>query len=158
MPTAQYTALANVTLASAAATVTFSSISQSYKDLFLVIQATFSSAPNDVLMIFNGDSSSSYPVVEVRGESTVGTSAFSRNGIFIMYASNTTQVQVRCNIMDYAATNKHKSVLTRFEKPDVQTNMSASRWPSTSAITSLVLDCQTSDWAAGSTFALYGVK
>jgi hypothetical protein len=57
-----YTALANVTLGSSAASVTFSSISQSYRDLVLVITAT-TSAVDNAFIRFNSDSGSNYNIV-----------------------------------------------------------------------------------------------
>jgi len=49
-----YVPLANLTLGSSAASVTFSSISQAYKDLVLVIEAT-TSALDVAIIRFNSD-------------------------------------------------------------------------------------------------------
>jgi hypothetical protein len=59
-------------------------------------------------------------------------------------------------IMDYSATDKHKSALTR----TTHTSQSvvealASRWANTAAITSLAVSGGT--FNVGSTFALYGI-
>jgi hypothetical protein len=60
--------------------------------------------------------------------------------------------------MDATATDKHKTVLGRFSnmgRPEV--GMSAARWPSNSAITSITVLNPGSSFDAGTNFSLYGV-
>jgi hypothetical protein len=54
------TPLANITLGSAAASVTFSSIAATYKDLYLVAQTGLSSAGQTVNVQFNNDTGANY--------------------------------------------------------------------------------------------------
>jgi hypothetical protein len=61
-------------------------------------------------------------------------------------------------ISDYAATDKHKSVLVRSDRANQLTAMAAARWANTSAITNITIDALGSNFAAGSTFRLLGVS
>jgi hypothetical protein len=159
------TPLANITLGSAQNTVTFSSISQSYRDLILIYQGQASSySGNAPSMRFNSDSSVAYPCVLMTGN---GTSTFSSLTGFTWinisdadYLSPNTQQLITVQIMDYSATDKHKSTLSRANNPGQGVNVNAGRWPSTSAITTITLAIAFggSNFNAGSTFALYGVS
>jgi hypothetical protein len=63
-------------------------------------------------------------------------------------------------IMDYSATDKHKTVL--FESGsgvDAELYVSAGRWASTSAVTSVTLkDNQVRPLQTGTTISLYGIE
>jgi len=156
-----YTALANVTLGSSAASVTFSSISQAYRDLVLVSTGTATSNSWQVSMRFNSDSGSNYTDVYMLG---TGSSALSASGTFSaidisFFRSSVTSGAT--NIFDYSATNKHKTLLTRYDNASDATVARASRWANTAAITSFVLfngSGGSEQFAAGTTFALYGVS
>jgi len=161
MPTPQYTALANITLGSSAASVTFSSISQSYRDLVLIAQIGGTTG-NYALAYLNGNTTSSnYSVVWMRGTgsaagSSAGATSLLDTGIGTDGASLGTNFMM--NIMDYSATDKHKTVLTRFNTTSDSVWAITSRFASTSAVTSVTLNLFSGSFASGSTFALYGVK
>jgi len=162
MPTPTYTPLANVTLGSAAASVTFSSISQSYRDLVLVCVPALVSGTNGMGARFNSDSGSNYSYVFAAGDgSTTWTAAGTQTQIAMtVYADLTTTLGTTIstlNIMDYSATDKHKTVLVRDSKASIGTSMTANRWANTSAITSIVLTPNSGSFATGSSFALYGI-
>lgn len=155
MPTSTFTPLANLTLGSSAATVTFSSISGSYRDLVLVAMIYTTSGGSSVSFTFNSDTTAAnYPRVYMYGTgSTAGSGSISdRNA----GAGETAGVQHTLNIMDYSATDKHKTTLIRYDYAAGITLAQAMRWANTSAITSLQLGTSSS-FAAGSTFALYGI-
>ena len=159
MPTSTYTPLANLTLGSTASSVTFSSISQSYRDLILVINAPMSSGGVFGYLRFNGDSGSNYSAVRMFGS---GSSAGSDTGLIGASAINFSEFYVEqnittVNIMDYTATDKHKTVLSRANAPSNYVFGIAGRWANTAAITSLTISTSSSTWAAGGTFALYGI-
>lgn len=101
-------------------------------------------------MQLNG-SSSSFSWVSMRGDgssinSTTGTGAIIGFGL---------AGQSLTQIMDYSVTDKHKTILTRFDYASNGTNARALRWANTSAITSITLDSNT--YPAGFTVALYGI-
>jgi hypothetical protein len=60
-------------------------------------------------------------------------------------------------VMDYSATDKHKTSLVRSGESVDGTEAWVSRWPSTSAINSILLYTGSNSFTAGSTFALYGI-
>jgi hypothetical protein len=159
MATSAITALASLTLATTQATVTFSSISGAYRDLYLVINNTNTASAANLRMTVNSDSGANYPyiVMEGDGASVVATSNTALNYLLIG-VSQTTATMQRIQIMDYSATDKHKSVLIRSDYPAGATDAIAVRWANTAAITSLVVFPGASSFAAGSTFTLYGVS
>jgi hypothetical protein len=156
-----YTALANVTLGSSATTVTFSSISQAYRDLVLVITPIVSAAGNSILMQFNSDTGANYSRVTMSGNGST-TSSFSNNGLTsisptVVGVDNTSTISIT-SIFDYSVSDKHKSVLIRSDASSYGTGAAAHRWANTSAITSIVFTTNATSISAGSTFALYGVS
>jgi hypothetical protein len=156
MPTPTYTPLATVTLGSSASSVSFASIPASYRDLIVVGDYTGSTVAL-VLMTFNGDSSN-LSAVEMGANS--GSGVFSGTATNInfgaIYGSN--KMTLITQIMDYSATDKHKTVLRRGNNAQQsELNAAAGRWASTAAITSIALTCNSGTFSSGSTFNLYGV-
>lgn len=156
MPTATYIALANTTLTSAASSVTFSSIPATYRDLVLVV--TYNSVNEFILAEFNADSGNNYPFVEMwangTGPANSGTGTVS--GAYIGYSAQNVQQQGIIHIMDYSATDKHKTCLAR-SGAGFSLAAVASRWTNTNAITSVKVKAQLGNFAIGNTFALYGI-
>lgn len=155
-----WTPLANLTLTGTASSVTFSSISGTYRDLVLVIQNTQGTGTTaaGLRLRFNSDTGSNYPYVNMAGSGS-GTSSGSGTltevvGGLVDPARSTVIYQ----IMDYSATDKHKTVLVRGDNSAVNTTATAVRWASTSAITTILAYPTSGTFAAGSTFALYGVS
>jgi len=164
MPTPTYTPLANITLGSSAASVTFSSISQAYRDLVLVISGKSATGNDQSKIRFNGDTGSNFYEVVMEGNGTTAFSgAGSPMGSFIYlsynyYDLNATDFNsIVINVMDYSATDKHKTVLARTNKASSHTGAVAGRWANTAAITTLLVQPDSFSWAAGSSFALYGI-
>jgi len=157
MPTPTYDLLASTTLATAASSVTFSSIDQSYGDLILVVNSV-SSFGSFIKVRFNGSSSGySYVRAQVSGSSAI-SSAGTYDAVIAGFTSNVSDAVNIAQIMDYAATDKHKSVLVRANATSLSTGMYANRWASTAAITSLAItDSNADSFVSGSTFNLYGI-
>jgi hypothetical protein len=162
MPTPTYTPLATVTLGSAASSVTFSSIPATYRDLVLVESFQHTTTGSQSLMKF-GDTSTNYSMVTMRGNGSAANSAtFSGDGNIGTSpgnTNNTANVQLTCvrHIMDYSATDKHKTILQRFSDTSQHTIAVAGRWANTSTITTIGLSNLSGNYAAGSSFALYGI-
>jgi len=155
MPTPTYTPLANITLSSSAASVTFSSISQAYRDLVLVAQVTGSQATS-MSMNLNADTpTTNYSRVFMNGNGTSATSATATNQ-YIATIQTTLAMHI-VNIMDYSATDKHKNVLSRMDNANDSTRATATRWANTAAVTSVEIKSNAGTFLAGSTFALYGI-
>ena len=162
--TAAMTALANITLGSAQSTVTFSSIPATYRDLRLVGQIKPTSTGNALKVQFNSDTGTNYSMVSMAGDGSSAVSASSTANDHIRLSNNIGASADLNNIftldiMDYSATDKHKSTLTRMNTPSVGTEALANRWASTSAITSLRIyfDLATNNIAIGTTLTLYGI-
>jgi hypothetical protein len=156
-----YTPLANITLSSSASSVTISSITAGYRDLVIVLTGEGGNGDFYPRLRFNGDTASNYSGVFARGDgSATFTYASTENGLETgsIYASISDSVQITWNIMDFSATDKHKSVLVRGDRANQMTTMFAGRWASTSAITSIQLFSSNGNTlAAGTTLAVYGI-
>jgi hypothetical protein len=161
------TPIAWTSLASASSSVTFSSIPGTYRDLYLVTDISSGNASDGSQVLrFNSDSGSNYSTVSAEAQgSAVSSSTLTTNGILdtfnVTTVTNNPAVIV-WHILDYSATDKHKSVLAResvaTSRTAVGVGMIAGRWANTSAISSITLVAQNSTtYAAGSTFALYGI-
>jgi len=157
-----YTALANVTLGSSASSVTFSSISQAYRDLVLVSSVTTSANTYTFLRV-NGDSgSTNYQGVTAGGNGSSPYSPLTSTNaalINVNFPTNDTAItSATINLLDYSVTDKQKPFLIRVSRASGGTEMSAFRWVNTSAITEIVFGLLTGTYSAGSTFALYGIQ
>lgn len=158
-----YVPLANLTLGANALSVTFSSISQSYRDLVLVVTGTTQSGPLAITLRLNADSTSAnYSEVTMSGDGTAASSTTVASAVGVRSGfvwSNTYLSHAIFNIMDYSATDKHKTVLVRTNNDQVATSAIASRWANTAAVTSIVVQPSSgTNMLTGCTFALYGVS
>lgn len=158
MPTPTYTPLATVTLASAAASVTFSTIPATYRDLILVFRGTLTTATlNELELRINGDTGSNYTRVYAYGDgSTVGSSSDTFNSYRFSYGNNTNPFTLITQFMDYSATDKHKTMLNRDSQANRTSVMGIGRWANTAAMTSLSVFC-VQNMASGTTLNLYGI-
>ena len=152
-----YVALANITLGSSASSVSFSSIPASFRDLVLIFDGTGSGTTGNLRMTFNSDTTmSNYPAVRMYNFNNSSGSDTLQDSLISLGAINNRQASV-AQIMDYSATDKHKTYLFRGGATAVGVGASANRWASTAAITSIVLINTAGTIDAGSTFALYGI-
>ena len=161
MPTATYIPLATITLSSSAASVNMASIPNTYKDLILVIDPK-GLAGNWVQVEFNNDTSTVIPGVRALGDGSTTISqtqnnAFIDAGFFNSGAVGNTILQ----IMDYSATDKHKTVLNRWNNNAGSganyVAMAAFRYPVTTAISSIRVKSNSGNLASGTTVNLYGI-
>lgn len=166
-----YTPIATQTLTSATATVTFSSIPQTYTDLVLVT-SIFSTSVSGWGMNFNSDVTSGnygYIVSDGQGTSvqTVRQTAPGRlqiGGWSVATGSSTKPSIGITNIFSYANTTTFKTALSRSQVYNSTTGGGVDAfsgvWKNTNAITSIVvsLDSGSYNFSAGSTFTLYGIQ
>jgi hypothetical protein len=68
-----------------------------------------------------------------------------------------TQMNLIAHFMDTSATDKHKTVLTRFNDAGNEVAAAAFRWADTNAVTSITIGQDSGSFNIGSTFALYGI-
>lgn len=168
---ATYTPIATTTLGSAASSVTFSSISGSYTDLILVTNSASSNTIGFQYLRFNSDSNTNYSATSLSGDGTSATSQRSSNSNkgWLGYwtgIENTIKANSITHIQNYSNATTYKSWLTRNNNPNgsqysLGTEAMVGLWRSTSAITSITIYNQASgtdyNFAAGSTFTLYGI-
>jgi hypothetical protein len=114
-------------------------------------------------MTFNGGSAGSYVTVGMEGNgssTTSGTWATAGIAMFVVNGYLTTGESATgfFHIMDFAQTNKQKSVLVRAGRAGGGVVANAGRWDQTTAITSLTFGPFGTNWAAGSTFNLFGIE
>ena len=140
--------------------MTFSSLPTSgYRDLVLVIKdLAVTGASGNVRIRFNGDTTDgNYSRVQMAGVSNGTKSGSTANGHFFYDLYDIQSQPTIVNIMDYSATDKHKSSLLRFSGIDSYIVASSHRWANTAAITSIAIVPNGFSFAAASTFALYGI-
>ena len=160
MPTPTYLALATTTLSSSASSVTFSSISGSYRDLVLVANGTTAASNGYVVLQFNGDTGSNYSNVFMTGFGSSTTESIASTDAYIKRAlMGNNQSNIIWQLLDYGATDKHKTVLSR-SGSNGSTNVAAAfgRWANTAAVTSIAISSEFSTFSSGSTFSLYGIE
>lgn len=159
MATPTYDLLDSTTLTSSASSVTLSGISQDYRDLVLVVD--LDGIAMDALGIrFNSDTGSNYTDVKMRGNGSTTQSA-TQTDSYIEIGVNTAGESGKrlyvTNIMDYSATDKHKSVLSRGNSSGNVVAL-AGRWANTSAITSIsIIEAFSAGFTSGDTFYLFGI-
>jgi hypothetical protein len=164
MPTPTYDLIASSVLTFNAPDLSFTSISASYRDLVLVAEivdaATFA-APNFRLN-FNSDTGANYNMVNMAGNgSTATSSALTGQTSIILETVATIPENGRgvfiVNVLDYSATDKHKTILSRGNSATTGVNAIAARWANTAAISTIGISTNTGRFATGSTFYLYGI-
>lgn len=159
MATPTYTPLANITLGSNASSVTFSSISQAYRDLVLVINGKVTGAQSNTYLFCNSDTTqSNYSWVRMlgSGSGSVSSSTASNAGVADFDSAGSGAVAV-VQIMDYSATDKYTTRLSRHDDQASVAIAYVSRWNNTAAVTSLTIQHNGSNLAAGMSLALYGI-
>lgn len=167
-----YEPIATTTVSSDTASVSFSSISGSYTDLYIVTQARATYTTNDIfrMRVGNGsvDTGSNYSNTRLGGD---GSSAFSDR------ASNVTNIDAgyfpgadstsgvfgvsTFHLQNYSNTSTYKTILNRAVDAGAVYAYSialVALWRSTSAINTVSFYFQNSNIKAGSTFTLYGIK
>ena len=170
-----FESIATQTLGSASASVTFSSIPSTYQYIQLRCLTRDTTAVNgsqDILMRLNGDSANNYAFHNLVGDGSTASAAGSatisyinlKNAAIGNSSTASTFGATIINIHDYASTNKNKTARF-FAGADANTastnfrvTLGSGVWLSTSAVSSITLIAGGATLAAGSTFALYGIK
>lgn len=163
MATPTYTPIASITLGSSASSVEFSSIPQDYRDLVWVIQGTKSTFSYNEVSVNGSYTNSSIVFMKVAtAGSNITSSSVSGDFIGNVSYTGTTPFQIKMQIQDYSATDKHKTALiesthTNTGSGNDPIGVGASRHESTTAISSLEIRAASGTFDTGSTFALYGI-
>ena len=163
---ATYTLIDKTTLTGTQATVSFTSINNSYTDLVLKISArsSYSNGYDQMRISFNG-SSSSFSTIYLLG---TGSSAASGNTVpqLIGHADAATATANTFNNAEVYIPNYTSSNNKSFSADNVQedntslalVSFTANLWSNTSAINQITLSLEIGSYVSGSSFYLYGIK
>lgn len=154
MPTPTFDALANITLGANSSAVTFSSISQAYKDVILMAQVRLTES-QWIRLSING--STDFEMMDIWGDGGTAGSNFTTLGRISLRQVDG-PVAVQLDFMDYSTTDKYKPTNVKMRQGTSLAQMGVLRHNTSSAITSISIFPGSGQWIAGSTFALYGIK
>jgi hypothetical protein len=169
-----FESIATFTASGGETSTTFSSIASTYKHLQIrgIYRDTTTGGYSKQLGLrFNGDTASSYPYHAVVGDGStayaLGNSA--QTQLYTAYSGTDSSMNANCfggsiiDIHNYTSTTNNKTlrhfggVNDNVADTNRRIGLSSGAWLSTSAITSITL-IPASAFAAGTTFALYGIK
>jgi hypothetical protein len=156
--TATYEKIATTTLGSAAATITFTSISGTYTDLILVTSGT--STTSTICIRFNNDTGSNYSDTYIYGDgSSAGSGRHtSATKIFGSSVGSTVSTDI-FQIQNYSNTTTYKTCLIRGSLTTSAATAFVGLWRSTSAITRIDLfNNNSGDFDSGFIATIYGIK
>jgi hypothetical protein len=164
-----YVAIATSTLASATASVTFSSIPSTYTDLVLVLQPASTTFADNIGLNFNSDTGNNYSSTNLSGNGAGAAASSGRTSnapyINVTNIIGTTgtlgAMTSTIHIMNYASTTIYKAVISRTGQLGATYNgneIIAGLWRNTAAINTIVVKQSGSpNFITGSTFTLYGI-
>ena len=148
-------------ITSSTASVTFSSIPQTYKHLQIRYVYKPVSGNATLQGRFNGDSTSAYNQHTLFGNgSSVGSNYSTGSEISQLgYANSLTSYEGFgvIDILDYSSSSKNTTTRTFRGRLD-EVRVASGLWRNTAAVTSIFLNTDSSTFAAGSRFSLYGIK
>lgn len=160
---ATYEPIATTTLGSAASSITFSSIANTWTDLRLVLTGTMVTTANSAYLRFNSDAGTNYSRTTLNGNGTSASSnrATSQAQMYVTFddISTTNPTLITIDIFSYAgSTNKTcLAVHNNDNNGSGVVNYQVGLWRSTSAITTVAITGN-SNFAIGTTATIYGIK
>lgn len=160
---ATYEPIATTTLGSATATITFSSISQSYTDLIIITNTGNGSADSAInVQVGNGsaDTGSNYSTSFLYGNGSTAISGRTTNATQMLASRTVSPLITNGSIIfhNYSNTTTYKTMLSRGNATTELVVFYAGLWRSTSAINYIKLTDQNGhNFSIGSTFTLYGI-
>lgn len=168
LASSSFESIATQTLASAAASITFSSIPATYTHLQIRGIARSNGAADNTVIQFNGDTANNYATHYLTGNgatASAGSGTTRANFYVDILAANASGAMWSgdvIDILDYANTNKYKTIRT-LAGQDLNGSgtvwLASGLWQSTAAITSIKLYLNGAvNLAQYSSFALYGIK
>jgi len=163
-----YESIATTTVGSGGtATITFSSISGSYKHLQIRVLSNDTSGNNNNFMRFNSDTASNYSWHYLQGDGATATAGASTSQTAMICGKTgvtaTGNGVAVIDILDYADANKYKTIRslsgTDYNNSNGRLFYSSGNWRSASAVTTITLTNDSgTNFAEYSSFALYGIK
>lgn len=172
IPPTNFESIASFNLASTTASVTFSSIPQTYKDLHIRASSRETGAGTGVstslMLRFNGDSNANYARFHIYANGSVVSNANSVTDTKVHLGDGVVQGGSTAGIFgghiidisDYTSTTIKKSVRTLAGADNTSSRISgihSNVWNSTSAITSIEVFPESNSFATGTIISLYGI-
>ena len=167
-PAGAYESISSVTLSASASSITFSGIPSTYTHLqirYLCNTTRVGGASGSGVIEFNGDTTvanySTHALYGVGSGSGAAAGYANNNYSIWYYGDTTTYVAGVVDVLDYANTNKYKTIrnLTGYDQNGAgQIGLASMAWRNTAAVSSIVLTPSGYSFNTYSSFALYGVK
>ena len=160
---ATFDSIATTTLGSAASSITFSSIPGTYTDLRVVLVIPSVSGATDVIMQLNSDTGSNYSRTNLtgNGSSTASGQLTNQSSLRLSYGGPSTTLpnMTTVDFFSYSgSTNKTCLITTSDDANGSGFIMRAvGLWRSTSAISTIKLECNLANFNSGTTATLYGI-
>lgn len=165
---AAYDLIQSSILTSDTASVTFSSIPQTYRHLQirLVGRATASGTFRNLETVMNSDTGSNYRwhILSGNGTSVVSENYGPSTSLPIGQIPGTSVADAWggavVDYLDYSSTSKNTTVRTLhgFAGSSRQIALQSGLWVNTAAVTQILLRSDSGNWLSGSRFSLYGIK
>jgi hypothetical protein len=126
----------------------------------VLVVAGSTSANENVQLQFNSDTGSNYSYVRAvgTGSTTASDSGSGNTSTNRAGRMSTSQSSVIFQIMDYSATDKHTTLLSRSNPNGEGVHMAASRYASTTAITTIKVFPTPGTFDTGATLSLFGIE
>jgi hypothetical protein len=162
-----YEPISTQTLGSDTATVTFSSIPQTYTDLVVISNSRSTRASNsgdNLFLRFNSDSGTNYSATTLEGNGSIAESTrFSPLSALLARIPATTATAgvfspTIMHIMNYTNVTTFKTTLLKFQSVSESVGLNVGLWRNTAAITTVAFSANNGNLVSGSSFTLYGVK
>jgi hypothetical protein len=165
---ATYTLIEAKTLASSAASVTFSAIPATYTDLVVRLSARSDSATVNIKITFNSDTATNYSQTYIIGDGSAASSGrqssidnFNPYGLNASTYTANTFSNAEIYIPSYLV-SQNKPIgffgVTENNATSAYMMPSAGLWRNTAAITSVIIAPNNNNFVSGSSFYLYGIS
>lgn len=164
--------ISEVTTSSSQGNVTFSSISSSYRDLYIRIlgRGTSSDSEHSLYMQFNSDTGSNYNMQRVFGfgssgyyaDEFISSTEFNLGGIIGDTATANFSAMMTINIPCYSLNTYFKTIQAEwiYNRSDTSTQtvrgQSGGIWKDTTTVSTIKIYHSTGNWKDGSVVSLYG--
>ena len=158
MPTPTYDLIASNVLGSGVTSVSYASIPQTYRDIIIVFNYP-DTYDGGKITLNNDTGNTNYTSIFMRGSGSSSTSS-TNTGVdyFLQTFTGSGAGNHIVQIMDYSATDKHKTGLARQNYASGRVEATAARWANTAAITEIdIISNGANQFPNGTTIYFYGI-
>jgi hypothetical protein len=163
-----YDSIATISLSSASSTIDFTSISQSFTDLRVVMSNAFmTTTASQMNFHFNGDTSSNYAIQQgsftsssYDGRADANQPSFYFRGNDVQTLANGWPTASYIDILNYSNTGRYKTAQWNHVYPRTGTggwSNAVGLWQSNAAINRITFTVGGQTFTAGTVFSIYGI-